>query len=112
MRNKFPVLHVIVWIFRVLGVLVLIVSLVAGIAGLVGGFTRGFGMMDRYQFAPMMGYRGGFIQLISGFLGGIFLYGFGEVIAVLLSIEENTRAGRRLVEEKAQTPPESPVISG
>src|SRR5512134_2000410 len=112
MRNKFPVLHVIVWIFRVLGVLVLVVSLIAGIAGLVGGFTRGFGMMDRYPFAPMMGFRGGFIPLISGFLSGIFLYGFGEVIAVLLSIEENTRASRRMVEENPKIPSEPPVISG
>lgn len=112
MRNKFPVLHVIVWIFRVLGVLVLVVALIAGIAGLAGGFTRGFGMMDRYQFAPMMGYFGGFIPLISGLLSGIFLYGFGEVIAVLLSIEENTRVNRRIVEEKPQTPAEPPVIAG
>ena len=112
MRSKFPVLHVIVWIFRILGVLVLIMSLVAGIAGLVGGFTRGFGMMDRYQFGPMMGYRGGFGMFFGGLLSGIFLYGFGEVIAVLLSIEENSRSNRRLAEEKPQVTPETPVNPG
>ena len=112
MRSKFPVLHVIVWIFRVLGVLVLVVSLVAGIAGLVGGFGRGFGMMNRYQFGPMMGYRGGFGMFFGGLIGGVFLYGVGEVIALLLSIEENTRMNRRVVEEKPQTPPEPPVIPG
>lgn len=112
MQRKFPVLHVIVWIFRVLGVLVLIAALIAGIAGLFSGFTRGFGMMDRFQYGPMMRFHGGFIPLVSGLLSGIFLYGFGEVIAVLLSIEENTRSNRRLAEEKPQTQAEPPVISG
>lgn len=112
MRNRFPVLHVIVWIFRVLGVLVSIVALIAGIVGLVGGFTRGFGMMDRYHFVPMMGVRGGFGMFFGGLLSGIFLYGFGEVVAVLLSIEENTRVNRCIVEEKPQTPSEPPVTAG
>ncbi len=109
MRSKFPVLHVIVWIFRVLGVLVLVVSLVAGVVGLFGGFGRGFGMMERNQFGPMMGYRGGFGMFFGGLISGIFLYGAGEVIALLLSIEENTRMNRRVVEEKPQLPPEPPV---
>lgn len=109
MKSKFPVLHFIVWTFRVLGLIVLVVALVAGIAGLVGGFTRGFGMMDRYPFGPMMGYRGGFGMFFGGLLSGIFLYGIGEVIALLLAIEENTRANRRMMEEKPQTPPAPPV---
>ena len=108
MQNKFPVLHVIVWIFRILGVLVLITALIAGIAGLVAGFGRGFGMMERWSYGGTMGY-GGVSIFLSGLLGGIFLYGAGEVIALLLAIEENTRSSQRVMEEKKETPAEPPA---
>jgi hypothetical protein len=109
MKKKFPVLHVIVWIFRVLGALVLITALIAGIAGMVTGFTRGFGMMDRYGYGGMMGFGGGFGILFSGLLSGIFLYGAGEVIALLLAIEENTRSSQRITEVKQELPVAPPA---
>lgn len=108
MQNKFPVLHVIVWIFRILGALVLITALIAGIAGLVTGFGRGFGTMNRFGYGGMMGY-GGFEIFFSGLLGGILLYGAGEVIALLLAIEENTRSSRYVMQEKKEPPTEPPA---
>ena len=106
--KKFPVLQVIVWILRVLGALALITALIAGIAGLVAGFGRGFGMMNRFGYGGMMGY-GGFEIFFSGLLGGILLYGAGEVIALLLAIEENTRSSQRVTQEKKELPAEPPA---
>jgi len=107
--KKFPVLHVIVWIFRILGVLALITALIAGIAGLVAGFGRGFGMMNRFGYGGMMGYSGGLGVFFSGLLGGILLYGAGEVIALLLAIEENTRSSHHVMQEKKELPAEPPA---
>jgi Na+/glutamate symporter len=113
MTKRFTVLHVIVWAFRVLGVLAVIVGLVAGIVGLVGGFGRGFGMMDRYNYGRMMGAGIGFGYFFGSLLGGILLYGAGEVIDLLLAIETNTRAHTHVVDDKksavVQASPEAPA---
>jgi len=113
MDRKFTVLHIIVWIFRVLGALVLVVSLIAGIAGMFTGFGHGFGMMNRFGYGRMMGVGFGFGTLFGGLIAGILLYGIGEVIELLLAIEMNTRSHMHGMEEKKvvqpQVPPEVPV---
>lgn len=92
MKKRFLVLRFIAWALRVLGALTLIVALIAGIVGLVNGFSRGPGMMYPYWGRQMMGGWSGFGVLLSGLFGGIMLYGAGEVVDLLLAIEENTRA--------------------
>lgn len=109
MDKKFTVLHIIVWIFRVLGALVLVASLIAGIAGLVTGFGHGFGMMNRFGYPRMMGYGFGIGGFFGGIIGGILLYGIGEVIALLLAIETNTRQHMHGMEEKKPAQPPAPV---
>ncbi len=92
MKKRFLVLRFIAWALRVLGALTLIVALIVGIVGLFTGYSRGVGMMNPYWGRQMMGAWGGFGVLLSGLFGGIILYGAGEVIDLLLAIEENTRA--------------------
>lgn len=92
MKKRFLVLRFIALALRVLGALTLIVALVGGIVALINGFSRGPGMMYPSWGNQMMGYWGGFGFLLSGLFGGILLYGAGEVIDLLLAIEENTRA--------------------
>lgn len=94
MTKKFTVLRVIAWILRILGAAVLVVAFIAGIAGIVAGITRGFGFMGHYGAGRMMGFGMGFGYFLSGLLGGIVLYGAGEVVDLLLAIEENTRIMR------------------
>jgi len=108
MKKRFPVLRLIAWVFRVLGVLTLIVALVAGIVGLVNGFSRGFGMMNPYWGNQAFAYRSALWMFVSGLFGGILLYGAGEVIDLLLAIEENTRAAVRLPEPVETPPAEQP----
>lgn len=91
MKKRFLVLRFIAWALRVLGALTLIVALIVGIVGLVNGFSRGPGMMYPFYRNQMMGSWEGFGVLLSGLFGGILLYGSGEVIDLLLAIEENTR---------------------
>jgi len=106
MRKKFGVLRIIAWTLRVLGGLVLVVAFIAAIASLVAGFTSGFSPMGHFRTGQMMGYWSGFGMFVSGLFGGIFLYGAGEVVDLLLAIEENTRAMRELPETKPEPPVE------
>jgi len=109
MGKKFTVLRVLSWVFRVLGVIVLVVALIAAIASVVAGFGRGFGMMGHYGVGRMMGYWGGFGMFASGLFGGVVLYAAGELVELLLAIEENTRTLRSTPDSKSQpvdsTPP-------
>lgn len=91
MKKRFPVLRFIAWVFRILGALTLIVALIAGIVSLVNGFSRAPGMMAPFMRSQMIGYWSGLWMFLSGLFGGILLYGAGEVIDLLLAIEENTR---------------------
>lgn len=102
MGKKFSVLRVISWFFRVLGVLVVVVALIAAIASVVAGIGRGTGIMGHYGASRMMGYWGGFGMFVSGLLGGIVLYAVGELVELLLAIEENTRALRGTPVSKPQ----------
>lgn len=106
MKKKFGVLRLIAWVLRILGALALIAALIAAVASVVVGFTRGSGTMGHFWSGGMMGYWGGFNFLLMGLFSGIMLYGAGEVIDLLLSIEENTRAMRQLPESKPEPPPE------
>lgn len=92
MKRKYLVLRFIAGALRVLGALTLIVALIGGIVSLFNGYNRGPGMMNPYWGNQMMGNWGGLGFLISGLFGGIILYGAGEVIDLLIAIEENTRA--------------------
>jgi len=102
MGKKFSVLRIISWFFRVLGVLVLVVALIAAIASVVAGIGRGAGFMGHYGAGRMMGYWGGFGFFVSGLLGGIVLYAAGELFELLLAIEENTRTLRGVPVSKTQ----------
>ena len=106
MKKKFGVLRLISWVFRILGALALIAALIAAVASIVGGFTRGPGAMGQYWSGGMMSYWGGFYFLLVGLFSGIMLYGAGEVIELLLAIEENTRTMPQLPESRPEPPPE------
>lgn len=99
MEKRFVVLRVIVWVLRILGVLAIVVGIIGGITGLITGF-RPLGMMRPFgSYQGMRNFMGGW-YLLSGLVSGIILYGVGEVIELLLAIEENTRAARALPSAK------------
>lgn len=106
MKKRFGVLRLIAWVFRILGALVLIAALIAAIAGVVAGFTNGGGAWGHYGTGWMMGFWGGFYFFLVGLFSGVLLYGAGEVIELLLAIEENTRAMRQPPEPSPQPPAE------
>jgi len=93
MNKRFKFLRTLANIFKILGIILAALSLVAGIVVFVlgtsnGSFWRLFGLSA--AAGAETGITAGLVILIVGILGGLIEYGIGELIFVLLSIEENT----------------------
>jgi amino acid transporter len=113
--KRFGALRTIGKIFKVLG----IISVVAGVVMAVVSIV----FLSMHPFAnplnsPMFGARAlmgggiwaGLAALLWGALGGLVLFGSGEVIDLLIAVEENTRASAQLLRQQqnpaAGLPPE------
>jgi hypothetical protein len=97
MGNKFRVLRVVAtiikilaWIVLVLGVLGGCASLVLGLMGGAGGTPRGGGA-ELAILGGLFGAFSGVVVIIFAALQFLFLYAWGELIYLLLALEENTR---------------------
>ncbi|MEW6181056.1 MAG: hypothetical protein AB1522_14145 [Chloroflexota bacterium] len=88
MPKKFQSLRIIATLFKILAVIIAIISIIAAVAGLVS-----FAVRPRDMGFMRFGFLSSLYFLIVGLISGLFLYGFGELIYLLLAIEENTRAG-------------------
>ena len=107
MEKRYKALRIIATIYKVLGIIVLVITLLAllGICGtslmgdtLLHEWGRGAGM-------PMMrGAVGGLIAIVVAILYGgglaVTLYGVGEGIYLLIALEENTRATVQLLQRQ------------
>ncbi len=98
MEKRYKLLRLIATLWKVLAWLVLIVGLLGSVGALlmalVGGMGQTMGQMTGFNVAgPLIGL----LMMLSGAIVSIFyfamLYTFGEVLMVLIQIEENTRRG-------------------
>ncbi len=89
MEKKFQSLRIIATLFKILAVIIVIAGIIAAVAGVVS-----FAMSHRGMGLIRLGLFSGINFLIGGLISGLFFYGFGELIYLLLAIEENTRASR------------------
>ncbi len=93
MKKRFNFLRTLANIFKILGILLAAIFLLGGIILIVlsmsnGNFWSLFGLDAATGFS--VGLATGIITLVAGVLCGLMIYGFGELIYVLISIEENT----------------------
>jgi len=101
MKKRFKFLRTLANIFKVLGILLAAISLVGGIILVVlslsnGNFWTLFGLDAASGY--FYGLSVGIITLVLGILEGLLIYGFGELIYVLISIEENTHKSSLFLE--------------
>ena len=89
MEKKFQSLRVIGTLFKIIAIIIVVAGIIAAVAGVVS-----FTMSHRGMGLFRLGLVSGINFLIGGIIGGLFFYGFGELIYLLLAIEENTRANR------------------
>ncbi len=113
MQKKFGVLRFTASVFKVLGIVAGILAVVA--CGLtVVAASAGPQMMSSVigtgNFVDMgsagftAGLFGAFLVLAGGLLWGLCLYAVGELINLLISVEENTRAAAvAAIKERSQS---------
>jgi len=119
MENKFRVLRIIgtlwkvlAWITLIGGILLAIGVLLAGILGSGGALLRQFGQDPSVMpgaVGVVSGIAGFIISVIVSVIYFLMLYALGELIYLLLAIEENTRRTVQLMQpegpSEAPTPP-------
>ncbi|RJQ53175.1 MAG: hypothetical protein C4521_07850 [Actinobacteria bacterium] len=99
MEHRYRALRIIAWLYKILGIIIAIVTIIASmgicVSGIIGGAAStdsSLGLPSDFSSAgPLAGIFLGFGALIYGALIALGLYGFGELIMVMLAIEENTR---------------------
>lgn len=104
MEKKFRVLRIVGTVYKVLAWLVLAVGVLGGCLTLAGGFVGG--ASPRSELGPVAGLLGGafggLVLIFITFVYFLFLYAFGDMIYLLLALEENTRLTAERLKETAK----------
>ena len=119
MEKRYRALRIISTLYKVAGVIVLVLVVLGSVglclAGVLGGtaleqFSREYGGMGGMGAAgsAAAGIIGALGLLIGGGLSGLTLYATGEGISLLVAMEENTRASAMYL--AAQVRPAAPVV--
>lgn len=102
MEKRYTALRIIATVYKVLGVIAGVITLLA-VLGICASSLFGGAMLDRFnelgRSGPMGLFTGAVGGLIAGLAGLIYggglaltLYAAGEGISLLIALEENTRA--------------------
>mgnify|MGYP003971010799 CR=1 FL=1 len=102
MKKRFGVLKLLATILKVLGVVVAAFAVLGGLGTLIislagGDLMAAFGVDSGSGI--FMGLVGSLGIVVFGFLYAIILYGYGELLLVLLSMEDNTYKTVKLLED-------------
>ena len=105
MKKRFQVLRIIATIFRVLGIVIAAVALVAALITLVMSLAGGQ-VWRLFGIDANTGFFGGliaaFLEILLGALYALIMYGYGELISLLLALEENTHNTVLLLEKSSK----------
>ncbi len=108
MKKRFQVLHVIATVFRILGIVTAAIALVLALITLVMSMAGGQ-IWNLVGLDANTGFFGGllaaFLIILVGVLKAIMMYGAGELISLLLSLEENSYNTVLLLEKSTKIEP-------
>lgn len=117
MEKKFKILRFIGTVWKILAWIELVVGVLASIGLLLTGILGGsFDMMRQFGQQPGgMGWAFGAVGGVIGFIVAIILtviyflalYAIGELIYLMLAIEENTRRSAQWIQEQEVVSPTS-----
>ena len=102
MKKRFGVLRILATILKVLGIITAALAVLGALGTLIVSFTGGdIWSMIGYDANSgfFVGIVGSFGILILGILYAVMLYGYGELLMLLLSMEDNTFKTVQLLEE-------------
>ena len=102
MKKRFGVLRILSGVLKILGIVVAAFSVLGGLGTLIMSFAGG----DLFSTLGVDANSGFFVGLISSFgivivgiFYAVFFYGFGELLMLLLSMEDNTFKTVKLLED-------------
>jgi len=102
MKKRFGVFRFIANFLKALGIVVAALGVLGGLALLIMSFAGG-DMWSSLGYDANSGFLVGLLGSFGVFLGGIlyavFLYGSGELLMLLLSMEDNTFKTVKLLED-------------
>ena len=102
MKKRFGVLRILATILKVLGIITAALAVLGALGTLIVSFAGGdIWSMIGYDANSgfFVGIVGSFGILILGILYAVMLYGYGELLMLLLSMEDNTFKTVQLLEE-------------
>lgn len=102
MKKRFAVLSILSTVMKVLGIISAAGAVLGGIGSLIVSLAGGtlwsqFGVNSNAGF--MMGIASSFGILLVGILYAVILYGYGELLTLLISMENNTFKTVKLLED-------------
>jgi hypothetical protein len=102
MKKRFGVLRVLSSILKILGIVTAALAVLGGLIALVMSFA-GADMFNALGLGPtggaLAGLMGAFIVVVVGAVYALILYGYGELIMLFISMEENTFRTVSLLED-------------
>lgn len=108
MEKKFKALRLFGTIYKIIGVIVLILTILGAAGTCIMGFAGG-ALVQQYAeditsgtgiTAGLVGLMAALGMLIGGAISGLSLYAIGEGIYLLIGIEENTRSTNALLRQQ------------
>jgi hypothetical protein len=118
MEKRYSVLRMIGTIYKILGVLVGILTIVGALlfcaGGLLGNAALANASREAGGFAvagPIAAVLSAVVSLIVGTIWAVTLFALGDFIYLLLSIEENTRATSLMLRSQPAPAPAAPPAS-
>lgn len=108
LEKRFGALRTIGKIFKVLGIIAVIAGVVMAVVSIVFLSMHSFA---NPMYSPQFGLRAmmgsgiwaGLAALLWGAIAGLVLFGVGEVIDLLIAVEENTRASMLMLRQQQST---------
>jgi hypothetical protein len=102
MKKRFGVLRVLATVLKVLGIVAAALSVLGGLISMVMSFAGG-DLWAAFGFDANSGFFAGllsaFMVIVVGVLYAVMMYGYGELIMLFLSMEENTYNTAKMLEE-------------
>ncbi len=93
MKKRFGVLRIMSTIFKIIGIALAVIAILGGLISAVTSMMSSDLFTDwgfDQNTGALFGMFLSFVGLVGGLLYAILIYGFGELILLLISIEENT----------------------
>jgi len=103
MKKRFGILRVIATIMKILGIIVAALAVLGGLGMFIFSIAGGGNMLSIPGIdaagSALAGLFGGFMVIFAGALYALIMYGYGELLMLLVSMEDNTLRTVELLEE-------------